>query len=243
MKIAIIADVHANIHALKATLSKLEEKGYDYLACLGDVVGYGGEPNLCCDLLREKTDITVLGNHDAAVAGRMGYDYYRAAARKALETHRRVLSKSNLQWLESLPFEGSIEGVRFCHGVPPELDAFDYLFAMAQVQPLIHEYEKHAFLTFVGHSHLCKAFSYTADMAHEVLRTRFTLETGRKYIISAGSVGQPRDYDARSCSAIYDTETRRFEFVRVPYDIEAAAEQIYASNLSDAFARRLFVGV
>ena len=243
MRIAIIADIHANLPALQTTLKALERAGYDYLACLGDVVGYGGQPEECCQIVRERADVTVLGNHDAAVAGRMNYDYYRAAARDALRAHRRLVSKESLAWLKGLPYEATLGDVRFCHGVPPELEAFDYLFAMGQVQPLIQAFQTQHKLTFVGHSHLCKAFSYVEDSAREVLRTRFVLNDARKYIVSVGSVGQPRDYDARSCSGIYDVEKRQFEFVRVHYDIEAAAEKIYQAKLSDAFARRLFVGV
>ena len=213
------------------------------MACLGVIVGYGGEPEPCCALLREYVDTTVLGNHDAAVAGRMNFDYYRPSAKHALETHRSLISEASLQWLNELPYVSHLGDICFSHGVPPDHKGFEYLFASEQVEPLIREYDKQSFVTFVGHSHLCKSFSYEPSGIQEILRTRFTLDTGRKHIVSAGSVGQPRDYDSRACYGIYDTDDRYFQYQRLVYNIEAAARNILAANISEAFGRRLFLGV
>jgi len=243
MLIGIITDIHANRHALETVLEILDAEGIDFLACLGDIVGYGGEPDICCSIVRERANVTVVGNHDAAVAGRMEYGYYRESAREALDTHRAQLSPENLAWLKSIPYEARHDDILFCHGMPPHTADFEYLFALEQMGTLVEAYDAQARVTFVGHSHLCKSFDYDADGAREILRTRFDLEPERKYIISAGSVGQPRDYDARTCFGLYDTDQQHFRYMRLEYDIEGAARSIVESNLSPAFGRRLFLGV
>jgi diadenosine tetraphosphatase ApaH/serine/threonine PP2A family protein phosphatase len=221
----------------------LEARQVDYIACLGDVVGYGGQPEECCTLVRKYADVTVLGNHDAAVARRMDYDYYRPAARLALDLHRQLLSPANLSWLTGLSYVETLGDLAFCHGVPPDYEAFEYLFALEQVGQLCETYEQQARVTFVGHSHLCKSFRYNATAGEEILRTRFRANGDSKYIISAGSVGQPRDYDSRACCAVYDTDDGLFEYIRLAYDIDGAARRIAEANLSETFGRRLFLGV
>src|SRR5258708_10269802 len=104
MRIGIFSDTHANIEALTSVLGALKAEEVDKLVCLGDTVGYGANPNECCDLVREHAAFTILGNHDAAVAGRMDYSYYYDAARQALDLHASLLSLDNLKWLKSLPY-------------------------------------------------------------------------------------------------------------------------------------------
>lgn len=245
MRIGIISDIHANLEALQAALEVYERHPVDYLACLGDVVGYGAQPNECCDLVRKHADVTVLGNHDAAVCGRMDYSYYRAAAREALDWHARQLSPENMTWLRSLQYVSRMDehGIAFCHGSPLALEEFEYIFVLDQMRDVVSAYKDQAMVTFIGHSHLCKSFSYDPGGAEEVLNTRFQLDADRKYVITVGSVGQPRDYDTRACCAIYDTDARRFEYHRVNYDIESAARKIFEADLSVAFGKRLFLGV
>lgn len=243
MRIGIISDVHANLEALQACLGVLDERGVDYMACLGDVVGYGAQPNECCKIIRDRADVTVLGNHDAAVCGRMDYSFYRAAARQALDWHARRISNGNRKWLKGLPYIHRLGDIAFCHASPLALQEFEYIFVLDQMRDVVEDYASQAAVTFIGHSHLCKSFCYDALGAEEVLRTRFVLEPDRKYVITVGSVGQPRDYDARACCGIYDTQTRVFEYLRVPYDVESAARKIFATELSVAFGKRLFLGV
>ena len=244
MRIGVLSDIHANLEALEAVLAVYEREGIDYMACLGDVVGYGAQPNECCDRIRELADVTVLGNHDAAVCGRMDYSYYRAAARHALDWHASKLTDDNLVWLQGLPYQHQLDDeISFCHGSPLALEEFEYIFALDQMRDVVADSAAQAPITFIGHSHLCKCFSFDPEGADEVLRTRFDLARGRKYILTVGSVGQPRDYDARACCAIYDTEARHFEYFRVEYDVEAAARKIFEADLAVAFGKRLFLGV
>ncbi len=243
MRIGLISDVHANLEALQAALAVFDREPVDFLACLGDVVGYGAQPNECCELVRRRADVTILGNHDAAVCGRMDYSYYRAAARNALDLHARVLSAENLAWLRSLPYAHRVGDVTFCHGSPVALEEFEYVFLLEQVRELRRRFDELSPVTFIGHSHLCKSFAFDRDTAEEVLNTRFRCEPTRRYVVTVGSVGQPRDYDSRACCAIYDTEARWFEYHRVSYDVEAAARKIVAADLDAAFGKRLFLGV
>src|SRR5499425_290452 len=105
MRIGIFSDTHANLEALQAVVKAYEKERIDRYVCLGDTVGYGGSPNECCDLIRELCKSTILGNHDAAVSGRMDYSYYYEAARHALDVHAAMISAENMAWLKSLPYQ------------------------------------------------------------------------------------------------------------------------------------------
>jgi diadenosine tetraphosphatase ApaH/serine/threonine PP2A family protein phosphatase len=243
MKFGIFSDTHANLEALSAVLGAFQAEGIDKLVCLGDTVGYGANPNECCDLVRRLTAYTILGNHDAAVAGRMDYSYYYDAARQALDLHASILSPDNMTWLQSLPYEVREGHISFCHGSPVNIEEFEYIFAPEQAARCLPEWEHLADVTFIGHSHLCKAFALEQDDVHEVVAQKFELRPGHKYIISVGSVGQPRDYDNRASYTVYDDEARLFEFRRVNYDIDAAAQKIFSAKLERNFGNRLFIGV
>ncbi|MCH2110307.1 MAG: metallophosphatase family protein, partial [Polyangiaceae bacterium] len=220
MRIAVLSDIHANYEALSATLQVLEGESIDAYYCLGDTVGYGGSPNECCDLIRELSQATILGNHDAAVAGRMDYSYYYEAARNALDTHANLLTPENMEWLKTLPYKVELNemGVHLCHGSPVRLEEFEYIFAPEQARECLPIFDDLGHMTLIGHSHLCKVFALTETTVEELSPIDFTLEPDRKYIISIGSVGQPRDYDNRASFVIFDTDRKEFEFRRVEYD-------------------------
>ncbi len=243
MKIGIFSDTHANHEALTAVLGAFERESVDKLVCLGDTVGYGANPNECCDLVREAAAFTILGNHDAAVAGRMDYSYYYDAARQALDLHASILSPDNMKWLQSLPYEVREGHISYCHGSPVNIEEFEYIFAPEQAARCLPEWERLADVTFIGHSHLCKSFALEPEDVHEVVAQKFELRPGHKYIISVGSVGQPRDYDNRASYTLYDSDARVFEFKRVAYDIDAAAQKIFSAKLERNFGNRLFIGV
>lgn len=246
MRLGIFSDVHANIEALSAVMEAYKSERIDRFFCLGDVVGYGASPNECADVVREVAEATILGNHDAAVSGRMDYSYYYEAARSALDLHASALSPMNMSWLRSLPYRHIIEelNVHLCHGSPLRLEEFEYIFAPEQARECFEIYPELGHLTLIGHSHLCKVFALSPPMRVEELpATDFVLDDDHKYIVSVGSVGQPRDYDNRASYTVYDTETRTFSFRRVEYDIEAAATKIFESRLERNFGHRLFIGV
>jgi diadenosine tetraphosphatase ApaH/serine/threonine PP2A family protein phosphatase len=244
MRLAVLSDVHANLEALVAVENALRALRVDAIVCLGDVVGYGASPDACCERVRALAGVTLLGNHDAAVAGRMDYGYYYQAARDALDWTARRLGEGHLAWLSSLPYTHRDADLAFSHGSPVNPAEYDYIFAVEQARELAPHLETLAPLTFVGHSHLCKAFAFDgAGGVEQLAGTRLDLSPDRKYILSVGSVGQPRDYDNRACFVVYDAERRQVEYHRVPYDVTTAAQRIFAARLAPNFGRRLFLGV
>ena len=243
MRYGIFSDTHANIEALDAVLGAYESERIDRFVCLGDTVGYGASPNECADIIRQKAKVTILGNHDAAVAGRMDYSYYYDAARNALDMHANQLTEPNMRWLKDLPYEVREEDLSFCHGSPVNLEDFEYIFSTEQAARCLDIWDRLGIVTFIGHSHLCKAFALTKAEVFEVVATKFEIRPDHRYIVSVGSVGQPRDYDPRASYTIYDTDERTFEFRRVSYDIDGAAQKILGSQLERNFANRLFLGV
>jgi diadenosine tetraphosphatase ApaH/serine/threonine PP2A family protein phosphatase len=245
MRLAIFSDVHANLEALSAVIEAYRTENIDRYYCLGDVVGYGANPNECANIVREVAAITILGNHDAAVAGRMDYSYYYEAARQALDAHASCLTKENMSWLKALPYKQMLDesGVLLCHGSPVRIEEFEYIFAPEQARECLPIFEELGQLTVIGHSHLCKVFALKPGYVEELPPSDFVLKDGFKYIVSVGSVGQPRDYDNRASYTVYDTEERVFEFKRVAYDIDGAAQKIFAAELERNFGNRLFLGV
>jgi diadenosine tetraphosphatase ApaH/serine/threonine PP2A family protein phosphatase len=245
MRLGILSDIHANYEALSAVLEAYRDEAIDTYYCLGDTVGYGGSPNECAEIIRGLVRATVLGNHDAAVAGRMDYSYYYEAARTALDLHAQMLSAENMTWLRSLPYKIELHDfdLQLCHGSPIRLEEFEYIFAPEQARECLPIFDDLAGLTLIGHSHLCKVFALTQNSVEELPPIDFTLESGKKYIVSVGSVGQPRDYDNRASFTVFDTDKRVFEFKRIEYDIETAADKVLRARLERNFAHRLFIGV
>lgn len=248
MRLGIFSDVHANIEALTAVLDAFQSHRIDTYYCLGDVVGYGGSPNECADIIRTLTKATILGNHDAAVAGRMDYSYYYPQARYVLDVHAQTVSQTNMEWLKGLPYRHDVKeaGVTLCHGSPVRLEEFDYIFAPEQARECLPIYDELEQLTMIGHSHLCRVFAMKrnngVEKVLELPARTFQLENDTKYIISVGSVGQPRDWNNRASYCVFDSDSKTFEFHRIEYDIQSAAEKIYALNLPPDFAERLFKG-
>ena len=245
MRLGIFSDVHANLEALNAVVEAYKLEHIDRYYCLGDVVGYGANPNECTNIVRKVAELTILGNHDAAVAGRMDYSYYYEAARHALDAHAQSLTADNMSWLRSLPYKHRVPDapVLLCHGSPVRIEEFEYIFAPEQARECLPILEQLADITLIGHSHLCKVFALKPGEVRELPARDFQLQPGYKYIVSVGSVGQPRDYDNRASFVQFDSDTKTFEFQRVEYDIESAANRIFAGSLERNFGHRLFIGV
>jgi len=243
VRYGIISDIHGNIEALTASLKSLEGEGVDEVVCLGDIVGYGANPEECVRLVRKTVKVSILGNHDAAVAGRMDYSFYYDAARQALDWCKKNVSDDTLAWLRERPYSAKAGDVVFCHGSPIVPEEFEYIFTREKAKELLPHEGDLAPVTFIGHSHLTRSFALGRGEAYNVRGPEFVLREDFKYIITAGSVGQPRDYDPRSCACIYDTETKAFKYVRTEYDIEAQMQKIIGAGLAYNFGARLLVGI
>ena len=244
MRLAILSDVHSNLEALEAVERAVAAERPDRVFCLGDVVGYVASPAACCARIRALAAVTLLGNHDAAACGRMDYRYYYGAAREALDWTARQLPEAELAWLRSLPYAHREPEVGFSHGSPACPPDYAYVLAAEHARELAPLFGQLPPVTFVGHSHLCKVFGLdAAGGVVQDLGMRVDLDPARRYVVSVGSVGQPRDYDPRACFVTYDTDRRLVEYHRVTYDIETAARKIYDAGLALNFGRRLFLGV
>ena len=249
MVFGIFSDVHSNIEALRAVTARYEALDHppDRYVCLGDVVGYGANPNECCEIVRDLTEFTILGNHDAAVCGRMNYAFYYDAARNALDWHAAQLEPHHHDWLKTLPYRHDLDDLdlSFCHGSPVNLEDFEYVFNVHQATNLLKSWDELRWVTFIGHSHLTKAFELDKALgtARELVGPQLRFSRGKKYIVTVGSVGQPRDNDNRACFGLFDHDEATFTYNRVEYDILEAARKIFESDLSSDFAKRLFLGI
>jgi diadenosine tetraphosphatase ApaH/serine/threonine PP2A family protein phosphatase len=236
----IVSDIHGNREALEAVLA--DARGdYDRIVCLGDLTGYGADPNFIVDWARANVSAIVRGNHDKVCAGLESLYSYRPAARAAAEWSLHALSPENRTYLERLP-RGPLpyEGFDLVHGSP--LDEDEYLMTTADITTIRHQIE--SWLTFFGHTHIQGGFLMARGGIKTVDPHRaLDLERHYTYLVNPGSVGQPRDGDPQAAYAIYFPLDRVVEFRRVAYDAEAAAEKIRAAGLPDSLASRLLTGV
>ncbi len=243
MRYGIISDTHGNLEGLTAALEALDRAGVDRLVCLGDTVGYGAQPNECCDIIRDLCAFTVLGNHDAVVCERLDPGHCHAAARRALMYSREQLSDENMKWLQEMEYQVNEGDICFCHGSPIAVEKFEYVFSLDKAAALTGYYEELSRVTFVGHSHLTTAYLVTERMSLQVAAPRFRLRDGVKYVFNVGSCGQPRDRDNRACCVLYDTDEEIVTYLRIPYDVDTAASKIFDADLPAAFGQRLYHGV
>ena len=243
MRYGILSDVHGNIEALRVVLDYLQGQQIDRYAFLGDAVGYGANPNEVCDSLRDAVDIAIVGNHDAVVTQRMDAADYYEAARHSLRWCAERLSAENLAWLADLPYTHHEEGLTFSHGAPVAPELFDYLFAPEQVEDLVDAGESLAPVTFIGHSHLTISFRIDGDEVTPLIEDEIVCDPNSKYIITVGSVGQPRDRDPRTCCGIFDSASGVFSYHRLEYDRSVTRQKIIDAGLSPVFGERLLVGM
>lgn len=237
---AVFSDVHGNVDALRAVLACID--GEDTLLCLGDVVGYGPDPNACVALVRERRALTVLGNHDVAAVDGHGLEYFNDAARTALLWTRSVLAAEHVAWLDSLSYEVRQPAFLMVHGAPVRY--FTYIDDKAKAAAAFAGTD--APLIFVGHTHVAEYYALrpSGAIAHEHRQNggRLVLEEGLRYIINVGSVGQPRDLNPDASFLFYHPATRTIEWQRVAYPVSAVQEKINAAHLPAVCARRLEVG-
>ncbi len=246
MRTLVLSDLHANLTALRASL-KAAEGRWDHVVCLGDVVGYGPDPNEVISQVRVMGAVTIRGNHDKAVAELMATDDFNPVAKMAVNWTRAQLSNENLDWLAALP-HGPVEaeGLMLVHGAFQDED--EYVFTPSQaLEGLLDSSSQ---VTFYGHTHHQGGFAYR-DSQLEVLQLHprtnevhcaLRIEKEKRYLLNPGSVGQPRDGDPRASFAIADLEHNAIEFWRVPYDMGQVQERMRAARLPEPLAHRLALG-
>lgn len=242
MRILIISDIHANLTALETVIKRAGKLGkdYDHVWCLGDIVGYGPDPNECVDLVRSLPNLCLAGNHDWAALGRLDIRTFNADARKAVIWTREALSLNNLNYLEALPSTFVLNSFTLVHASPRE-PIWEYV-----LDPLIAALNYPHFETeycLVGHTHT--PIIFRAGQANESIQIvkpqygkPFRLEDG-KFIINPGSVGQPRDSDPRAAYALLDLDKMTFEHIRVEYDVASVQRRMKAADLPERLIKRL----
>ena len=230
MRYAIISDIHANASALKTALTDIADMKVDRIICLGDCVGYGLEPAETLELLYRKAHVVLMGNHDAAVCGKLSTRCFSERAAHAVERHRQQISETGMRWLERLPLMAEGKNFRCTHGDFSRPELFRYVFSPEEAMPS-WETTTEAVL-FVGHTHhpLVHVIG-PSGVPHVVDCCDFECEDGKRYIINPGSIGAPRTDNARSTYCIYDDKARTVEFRSLPFDFEAYVRALQDANV------------
>lgn len=243
MKIGIFSDTHGNLEATEAALRHLEQAGAERLWCLGDVVGYGANPNECVDRVRAAAEETILGNHDAACSGAVDPAAFNRYAREAVDWTAQRLTPERRDWLRALPQSVTKHDLLLVHASPVEPALWHYIHPHMRLGDMVACFEATAArVTFVGHSHQPMVLVHRGADYFRFSGDQLYLEDGGRYLVNVGSVGQPRDGNPLGCAAVYDTEAASVRLVRFPYDVAAAARKIREAGLPDVLADRLETG-
>jgi diadenosine tetraphosphatase ApaH/serine/threonine PP2A family protein phosphatase len=239
MRYLVLSDIHANLEALDATLAAGADCGH--VLVLGDLVGYGADPNPVIDRIRALPAATIVrGNHDKVGAGLEDTEGFNYLARQAIAWTTSALTADNRAWLAALPQGPTLvePQVEICHGAPFDEDCyiFDDLDATRALRAALF-----------GHTHVPAAFTLAGDELRMAgpprgPRFRLPLDDGIKYLVNCGAVGQPRDGDAHAACGVMDTDARTLTVLRLDYDVATAQAKIIAAGLPEVLAQRLAVG-
>ena len=245
MRYLILSDIHANQEALLAVLEAAEGR-YDYLLCCGDLVGYGADPSAVIEWTRTNVKSVVRGNHDKACAGLEDLEWFNPSARASAVWTQRVLADSEIEYLARLPKGPALlNGCAIIHGSPVDED--EYLLQVHDVSAVVPYLERT--VTFYGHTHVQGGFLIHRNGVRlippvplEETSMAVELDPDCYYLINPGSVGQPRDGDARAGFAVYYSDLNYVEYFRVAYDVKAAQDKIREAGLPKSLADRLAKG-
>ncbi len=242
MRAALITDIHSNLPALEAVLAAIDKRGVEEIWCLGDVVGYGADPDSCATLVRERCEVRLVGNHDLAVLGDLDISSFSAAAADAVRWTRENAAQETFDSLGGLSPSGLREGFALFHASPRD-PIWEYVLSTDQADECMDVQPEP--VSFVGHSHVAlyflRAEGDDARGAQAGIGSMLDLSEGT-WLLNPGSVGQPRDGDPRAAWVELDTSVRTARYNRVPYDIDDAAGAIIDAGLPKHLAQRLYSG-
>jgi len=242
MKVAVISDIHGNRQAFEATLEAVAASDAAELWCLGDLVGYGADPDACVELAREHAAVCLAGNHDLAVTGEIPLDEFSRGASLAVQWTQDVIAPDNLAFLASLSPTGAEGPVGLYHASPRD-PVWEYVLSTLLAELCLDE-QRHR-LCLIGHSHVALSFGRREGelTTGEPRRGGAQLDVGvGEWLLNPGSVGQPRDGDPRAAWLLLDLDEPSVSFERTDYDIAGAAGAIRAARLPDSLAERLEYG-
>ncbi len=240
MRYAFLSDIHGNLVSLRRALELIAPD--DVVCCLGDIVGYGPDPNECLRAIRERARYVVLGNHDVAAVDNYGVEHFNDAARAAIVWTQGVIEPDLRAWLGGLSYELRLPDFLMVHGAPVEY--FEYILDKRTAQRAFTRTD--APLIFVGHTHIAEWYALEPDgaISHRHMQHGGTLavEPGKRYIVDVGSIGQPRDLNPQPSLVFYEPERRMVTWVRYDYPVADAQRRILAANLPEYLAARLEFG-
>jgi predicted phosphodiesterase len=241
MRILVISDIHANLTALETVLANAGD--FDAAWCLGDLIGYGPDPNEVITLIRQLPGLMCLiGNHDAAALDQIDAGAFNPEARQAVEWTQKTLTESSFAFLKSLPEKIKLDKVTLSHGSPRH-PVWEYLLDTRAASSNFEYFDTP--FCFVGHTHLPVIYSldgsqFTAQM--DIPQPNTTIKLKWRSIVNPGSVGQPRDRDARAAYAIYDSEENTWDYRRIAYDFTAVQVRMMQVGLPERHIQRLSAG-
>jgi len=246
MRYLVISDIHANVEAFEAVLAAAAPLGWDRALVLGDLVGYGADPNAVIDRVRAMAPHAVIrGNHDKVGSGIEPADGFNAVARSAIHWTLDALTQDNRAWLAALPAGPVVvdDLIEICHGTPFDEDA--YVFDDLDALRALHAAKRP--LCLFGHTHVQVGYSvansqFAVETGSNERPLELTLDGATRYLVNPGSVGQPRDGDPRAGFALVDTDRRRVAIHRIPYPVALAQARIMEAGLPEILAERLAVG-
>ncbi len=243
MRYLVITDIHANLEALDVCLADASARGYDRALVLGDIIGYGPDPNAVIDRVLELDPLAVVrGNHDKIALGLEQADAFNINARAAAQWTLSTLTPSNRAWLVDLPQGPTIvdDLVEICHGSPVDED--EYIFDEIEASRGLDAARRP--LCLFGHTHVALAFRLAGRSIGTVSAPGGTLsvDPDAKFLVNPGSVGQPRDGDPRAAYALVDTAARRLDMIRLEYEVARTQQKMSAAGLPEPLIRRLAAG-
>jgi len=247
--VAIISDIHANLEGLSAVLAEIDSRGIDTVVCLGDLVGYGADPDACVSAVMPRCAQVVRGNHDKAVAGILDVEWFNPAARAAALWTREAVRPETLEVIRGLQQGPCVlaqdESVLLCHGTPFDEDVYllDDGSILETYEALDAQFPA-ARVCFNGHTHVPLVVSRRGDGRPQALRKpqEVELDANSVYLINPGSVGQPRDGIALASFGILDTGRMVYTNVRTPFEVQETQRKILQAGLPQSLARRLAEG-
>lgn len=242
MQVAIVSDIHANRHALEAVLADIARSEVSELWCLGDIVGYGADPDDCCALVREHAAVCLAGNHDLAVTGELDLDEFSRGAAISARWTQEVIAPDHRAWLGTLRPRGAEAGIGLYHGSPRD-PVWEYVVSPLLADLCLDVAPQRVGL--IGHSHVALAFTRAEGepATGAPRRAGDAVDLTRdEWLLNPGSIGQPRDGDPRAAWLVLDTTGQTASWRRTEYDIGGAAAAIRAARLPDSLAERLGYG-
>jgi len=242
MKVAIISDIHANRHAFEAALEAVAASEAEEVWCLGDLVGYGADPDACVELARKHAAVCLAGNHDLAVTGELPLDEFSRGASLAAQWTKEIMVAENIDFLKSLSPKDEQSGLGLYHASPRD-PIWEYVVSALLAELCLDV--QHQRISLIGHSHVALSFvrreGQLATGEPHRDGTVLDLKDG-EWLVNPGSVGQPRDGDPRASWLLLDLDELTAVFQRTEYDIAGAAAAIRAARLPDSLAERLEYG-